>query len=230
MSPTEPRAAIFDMDGLLIDSEPLWQAAEIEVFAEIGVHLTHAECTQTKGLRIDDTIAYWYARRPWPGPDPREVEARLVQRVGALIARSGRPKPGVAHALGFFKERGCALALATSSGRPLIDAVLARLGLRETFRAVHSAVDEERGKPDPAVYLTTAARLGVPPAACVALEDSSHGVAAAKAAGMACIAVPDTSSPERDPGAGLCRADVALASLLDLDERVWLRLSAPTTT
>ena len=218
------------MDGLLIDSEPLWQAAEIEVFGEVGVALTRAECTRTKGRRVDDTVGYWYARRPWPGPEPREVEARLVERVGALIARRGEAKPGVAHALRFFEERGCALALATSSGRQVIAAVLERLGLADRFRVVHSAVEEERGKPDPAVYLTTAARLRVLPAECVALEDSSHGVAAAKAAGMTCIAVPDASSPESGPDGALVTADVTLASLLDLDDLVFRRLVATVTS
>ena len=218
------RAAIFDMDGLLIDSEPLWQDAEIEVFAEVGVALTRAECAETKGRRVDDTVAHWYARRPWSGPRQDEVEARLVDRVAALIALRGVAKPGVEHALRFFRERGCALALATSSGWHVIHAVLARLGLEQAFRVVHSAVEEVAGKPDPAVYLTTAARLGCAPAECVALEDSAHGVAAAKAAGMACIAVPDASSPVPSSDSGLHAADVVRASLLDLNEEIWRRL------
>ncbi len=229
MAPSPLRAAIFDMDGLLIDSEPLWQDAEIEVFGEVGVPLTRAECTQTKGRRVDDTVAYWYERRRWSGPDPREVEAWLVERVCEHIAARGEAKPGVSHALRFFTERECVLAIATSSGRRVSEAVLDRLGLREAFRVVHSAVDEEKGKPDPAVYLTTAARLGIPPYACIALEDSSHGVLAAKAAGMACIAVPDASSPEAASDSRLCEADVVLASLLELNEPLWRRVVSSVT-
>lgn len=213
------------MDGLLIDSEPLWQDAEIEVFADLGVRLTRDECTETKGRRVDDTVAHWYGRRPWSGPDRAEVERRLVARVVELVRQRGQAKPGVGHALRFFADRGLDLAVATSSGRPVLDAVLARLGIEAAFRVVHTAVEERAGKPDPAVYLTTAARLGAAPAHCVALEDSVHGVRAAKAAGMRCIAIPDLSSSSPMHEEGLGAADVVLASLADLDEATWRRIA-----
>ena len=223
------KAAIFDMDGLLIDSEPLWQEAEIEVFAELGVRLTRAECMETKGRRVDDTVAHWYARRPWSGATEEEVAERLVARVVELIRARGFPKEGAGHAMDFFRRKGLALALATSSGRPVIAAVLERLGLEKDFAVVHSAVEEEFGKPHPAVYLTTASRLGVDPGRCLALEDSIHGVLAAKAAGMKCIAVPDASSeaPGREArlGSRLVDADLVLRSLAEIDEAAWTRLA-----
>ena len=222
-------AAIFDMDGLLIDSEPLWQDAEIEIFAELGVPLSRVECTKTKGRRVDDTVAYWHARRPWRGASEKQVAERLVSRVAVLVRERGRPKAGAAHALEFFRRKGLLRALATSSGPPVIDAVLERLGLESEFAVVHSAVEEEFGKPHPAVYLTTASLLGVEPGRCLALEDSIHGVLAAKAAGMKCVAVPDASSEppggERQLGSKLVDADLVLRSLQDLDEVAWTRLA-----
>ncbi len=222
-------AAIFDMDGLLVDSEPLWQEAEIEVFAGVGVHLTRSDCAQTKGRRVDDTVAHWFGLRPWQGPGPAEIERRLVLRVAELIREKAEPKDGVGHALEFFANRGLKRALASSSPRTIIDAVLERLGLDGAFEVVHSGADEPLGKPDPAVYLTTAARLGVAPGACVALEDSVPGMIAAKRAGMRCIVVPDASSSlpgDEDRFRNLVPGpDLVLSSLWDLDEATWKSLA-----
>lgn len=221
-------AGIFDMDGLLVDSEPLWQEAEIEVFGEVGLRLTRAQCMETKGRRVDETIAYWHERCPWTGASLAEIERRLVRRVEEIIRARGEAKPGVDHALQFFRGKGAKLALASSSSLPLIHAVLDRLKLEDAFEVVHTATEESAGKPDPAVYLTTARRLGIEPRRCVALEDSIHGVLAAKAAGMTCIAVPDDSSgdPEQDRAMNekLSVADVVLGSLADLDEETWRRI------
>jgi sugar-phosphatase len=179
---------------------------------------------ETKGLRVDETIAYWFTRRPWTGIPPSEVADRLVREVERKIATKVEAKPGAREAVAFFQHKGLRLAVASSSARTLIDAALGRLQIASAFDVIHSATEEERGKPDPAVYLTTAARLSVDPAACVALEDSIHGVLAAKAAGMRCIAVPDASSglPEHD--ARLRAADLVLGSLEDLDDAIWGRL------
>jgi HAD superfamily hydrolase (TIGR01509 family) len=185
-----PRAVVFDMDGLLVDSEPLWVRAEIAVFGEVGVALTEEDCARTKGLRIDDVVGYWCARRPLRGADPREVEARLVARVAELVAAEGAALPGVLTSIEAAREAAGRVALASSSPRKIIDATLARLGLEGAFDAVASAETEPFGKPHPAIFLTTAARLGVAPTECLVLEDSLPGVVAAKAARMACVAVP----------------------------------------
>jgi sugar-phosphatase len=200
--------AIFDMDGLLIDSEPLWHIAEIEVFATVGVALGREDCLRTTGLRIDEVVRYWYRERPWPGCDVAATAAAVVGRVRALILERGAAKPGADHALAVARTAGLRLALASSSPRLLIDAVLARFGWR--FAVVHSAEDEARGKPDPAVYLSAARLLGTAPAHCVAIEDSGAGVSAARAAGMRCVVVPDQPDPRT------AAADVTLTSLLAL--------------
>jgi mannitol-1-/sugar-/sorbitol-6-/2-deoxyglucose-6-phosphatase len=208
------QVAIFDMDGLLIDSEPLWRRAERAVFAELGVELTEAMCERTTGLRIDEVVRHWHGQfGPWAGATADDVARRVIERVIALIRDGGEPKPGAREAVAAAREAGLRLALASSSARPIIDAALARLGLEATFEAVHSASVEALGKPHPAVYLSTAARLGAAPSECVALEDSLPGVIAAKAARMTCIAVPDVAPDRLAPFAV---ADVVLRSLLDV--------------
>ncbi len=204
------RAAIFDMDGLLIDSEPLWRKAEVEVFGTVGLSLTEAECEATTGLRIDEVVAFRHAQRPWDDPPEPAIVARIVDRVIELVSARGMPLPGVEHAIARCRADGLRLALASSSPRRLIDATLARLGLANTFEVIASAEDDRLGKPHPAVFLRCAEMLGVPPTACLVLEDSLNGVIAAKAARMTCVAVPEKPDPR------FAIADRVLGSLLEL--------------
>ncbi len=203
-------AVIFDMDGLLIDSEPLWIRAEIEVFGRHGVLLAEEDCTLTKGLRVDDVVAYWHQRKAFTNATPAEVESHLVTRVAELIAAEGRALPGIATALAAARAGGRKIALASSSTPPIITAALSRLGLSTAFDVVHSAATEAYGKPHPAVFLATATRLGVSPLACIVIEDSMTGVVAAKAARMRCVAVP-FDHPSHDPRFVL--ADIVLGTL-----------------
>ena len=207
------RAAIFDMDGLLIDSEPLWRRAEIAVFKSVGVHLNDKMCRQTTGMRIDAAVQHWFVRYPWEGESPQTLVDELVLRVQEEIARSGVCMPGVLQTLDHVRAAGWRIGLASSSPRSLIDCVIEKLGIAGYFDACCSALDEEHGKPHPAVYLTTARLLGVPPAACVAFEDSLLGIRSAKAAGMRVVAVPD---PERSDDPAFVIADLRLNSLCDL--------------
>ena len=204
---TRLTAVVFDMDGVLVDSEPLWQEAEIEVFADVGVSLTRDLCRQTMGLRIDEAVAHWFARHPWEGMPQEAVSDRVVARVVELIGERAEPLPGVRAAVAEVRRRGLRCALASSSPRVLIDAVLDRLELGAAFEVVHSAEDEQHGKPHPAIYLTTADRLGVEPTACLAVEDSVNGVISAKAARMTCVAVPEPAA-RHDPRFGV--ADVVV--------------------
>jgi sugar-phosphatase len=212
-------AAIFDLDGLLIDSEPLWRMAEMEVFAAIGVTLTEEECHLTTGLRTEHVVAYWLERRPWDTNhhSAAEVAERINQRVIELIGERGEAKQGVGHALEFMRSRGLCLALASSSAMSVIEAAIGKLGLERQFEVVHSADSEPCSKPAPDVYLGAARRLGVAPHRCIALEDSLPGVEAAKAAGMACIRFPEHKGPTSN-------ADLELRSHEELDEHVWLAL------
>ncbi|HMK98871.1 MAG TPA: hexitol phosphatase HxpB [Acidimicrobiales bacterium] len=218
-----PDAAIFDMDGLLVDSEPVWHEVEIEVFGRHGVPLTVQRCLETKGMFVGEAVDHWYARYPWRGASRRAVVAEVVDAMARRLAEEVELKAGAGHALAFCRRAGVRLALASSSPRRLIDVVVDRLGLASSFAVVHSAEDEVAGKPDPAVFLTTAGLLGVAPGACVVFEDSAAGVLAAKAAGMACVAVPEAPAGDHEPGvlAALEQADVVLGSLRDLDDEVW---------
>jgi sugar-phosphatase len=230
-------AAIFDMDGLLVDSEPIWHDVEIDVFGRHGVPLTVERCLETKGMYLGDAVGHWYARYPWNGASRDEVATEITEAMARRLEEAVELKPGAVHALDFCDARGAALALASSSPRRLIDAVVRRFGLAERFGVVHSGEDEVIGKPDPAIFLTTARLLERRPETCVVFEDSAAGVLAAKGAGMACVAVPeaDPTAASRLPGAGgggetlldvLRRADVVLGSLVELDDTVWAQLSA----
>lgn len=207
-------AILFDMDGLLIDSEPLWQQAEIEVFQTVGLTLTRELCQRTTGLRIDQVVAYWYQQQPWQGHSQDRVAERIVERVIELILEHGKPMAGVDRAIAQAQNLNVPLALATSSAYGIIEAVLKTLGLTSVFQQIYSATEERYGKPHPGVFLTTADRLGVDPVNCLVLEDSFNGVLAAKAARMHCIAVPE-GYPQHDPRFVI--ADQVVGSLLDVD-------------
>ncbi|WP_460977607.1 hexitol phosphatase HxpB [Spirosoma knui] len=208
-------AAIFDMDGLLVDSEPHWRAMERDVFSTVGLQLTDDECKQTTGMPILDVVKYWYARAPWPAED--QPGRRLVDLAEAItdgvhvrIANLAEPMPGAIEVLEFFAQQGLPAAIASASPMSLIEVVVTRLGIRDLLTLWHSATLEARNKPAPDVYLGTARKLGVSPADCVAFEDSGSGLRSAHAAGMRTIAVP-AAFERNDPKFDL--ADVILPSL-----------------
>jgi HAD superfamily hydrolase (TIGR01509 family) len=208
-------AVIFDMDGVLIDSEPFWREAEIAVFQQVDVQLTNAMCLQTKGLRIDEVVAYWYRRQPWETLSQSQIAEDIVAEVIRLIQTQGEMLGGVREAVAYFKEREMQVALASSSAYRIIHAVLEKLGLETAFEVIYSAQDEPFGKPHPGVYITTAQKLGVTPAHCLAIEDSLNGVLAAKSAQMTCIAVPEAR--ERD-NPKFAIADYRLDSLTQIPQ------------
>jgi len=185
----------------------------MEIFGEVGLILGEEDCAKTKGLRIDDVIAFWHARHPWDGRSLVEVEARLVRRVAELVGTEGRALPGVANAIEVARENGRKLALASSSPSLIIRAALDRLGIADAFSVVQSAETEPLGKPHPGIFLRAAERLEVNAVECLVLEDSLTGVIAAKAARMACIAVP-FDHPNQEPRFAL--ADLVIGSLAEI--------------
>ncbi len=190
-------AVIFDMDGVLIDSEPLWKIAMEEVFLSVGCNLTRKDFQRTVGLRLDEVIEYWYNVAGWEGVSPKEVEKRIVERMISLIQENGEPLEGVIETLNYLSEHSFKIGLATSSYNILIETVLNALNIRDRFEVVHSAEDEEYGKPHPAVYLTVAEKLGVNPLKCMVIEDSLNGIIAGKAARMKVVCIPEkTHHPE----------------------------------
>jgi mannitol-1-/sugar-/sorbitol-6-/2-deoxyglucose-6-phosphatase len=207
-------ASVFDMDGLLIDSEVLWHEAEIEILGGLGVPLDPTGCRTTKGMFVGEVTAHWHSHYPWEGPAPEQVAVEIVDRVIELVYAKGVLKPGAVHAIELCADRGWALAVASSSQYRLIHAALDHFDLLDRFELVHSAEDEEFGKPHPAVFVTAARRLRVPPKRCVVWEDAPAGVLAAKAATMACIAVPEEGEGGH-PAFGL--ADLVVGSLAEVD-------------
>ena len=220
------------MDGVLIDTEPVWRSAQSAVFAGFGVVLSERDLLDSTGQPIEELIPVW-RRRPvagdgmaeWadPGLTDAEIADLIIDRVIAHVTAEGRPMPGVTAAIALFERCGLRLAIASSSPLRLIDAVCDRLGLtRITVRC--SAMDEARGKPAPDVYLTAARRLGVAAASCLALEDSPAGIASARSAGMRCVAVPD---PLLAADPRYREADLVLESLTSLDQAALRRLGVP---
>lgn len=207
------QAVIFDMDGLLLDSEDFWQHAEYQQFASLGVPLTLADTKKTVGWRCDYVVRYWYEQAPWQGPTQGEVADAIIDRVIGLIQQQGRLLPGAVDALQLCHSLGLPVALATSSNHKMMRATLRHFDLLPYFTATCSAEFLPFAKPHPQVYLNAAQALGVAPTDCVALEDSVTGVIAAKAARMRCIAVPEPAH-RHDPRYSI--ADVTLDSLLQL--------------
>lgn len=206
------KAVIFDMDGVLIDSEPVWKIAMQAVFDEVGCGLTKKDFQKTVGLRLDEVIQFWYNHTGWEGLTPQEVEEKIVQRMVELISKDGQPLIGVIETLQFLKAKGLKIGLATSSYSVLIETVLNKLNIKSYFDFTHSAELESHGKPHPAVYLTVAEKLGVFPTECLVIEDSLNGIISGKAARMRVVCIPEkTHSPEPR----LILADYQFETMLD---------------
>jgi HAD superfamily hydrolase (TIGR01509 family) len=203
-----PWAVLFDMDGLLVDSEPLWLQAETAVMARLGASWTEEDQAQLLGGSLDRTVRYFLAKATRPAP-PEVVGEWLMADIAERVRRGGVPvRPGARKLLAAVAAAGLPHALVTSSERRFMDAVLASTGLR--FDVLVCAEDVSAGKPHPDPYLLAAKLLGVDPGRCFALEDSANGVASAQAAGCRVIAVPSLLPIKPAPGL------TVVSSLLDL--------------
>ena len=187
------KAAIFDMDGVLIDSEPLWQEAEKKVFATVGIHLTTEMCFETMGMRTDEVVAYRYKKQKWHSKSQEEVADEIMDELEELIRQKGRAMPGVSHIFEFFKKRNVRLALASSSHMRVINTALKKLTLTDVFEIIHSGEFEKNGKPHPAIYVSTLKKLNLHVDEAIAFEDSYNGLIAAKSAGLPTVAIPEQS-------------------------------------
>ena len=221
-SPTAPpgrgelQGVLFDMDGLLVDSEPLWFEVECSVMARLDGRWSEADQKALVGGSLPRTVSYLLDRAVRPA-SREEVGRWLVDGMTSLLmSRPLTALPGARELLAEVRTAGVPHALVTSSERPIMEAVLLQLGV--TFDGTVCADDVRRGKPDPEPYLRAAELLGADPQSCVALEDSPNGVASAEAAGCRLIAVPSLVPilPSHGRVVATSLSQVSLATLRDL--------------
>jgi HAD superfamily hydrolase (TIGR01509 family) len=196
------RAVIFDMDGLLLDTETLWHAAEVELFTRHGGEFTWDDKMAVIGTSYDFTADYFADRLGLPRQRGHELVSEMISLMHDLVRRSVDARPGAVELVEGLREVAVPLGLASNSPRFLVDDALATARLGDAFDTIVTSDDVEHSKPAPDIYLLACSRLGVEPADALALEDSASGVAAAKAAGLTCIAVPqfaetDVSAADR---------------------------------
>ena len=206
---------IFDIDGLLIDSEPLWNEAATEVFFDYGVTLSEEQYQITTGLRTKEFIKWWFAYFNIPSATCDEAENKIIRLVLEKIEQKGKMLPGVPHIFEFFHQRAFKIGLATSSPPALIDLVVEMIGIKNYLQATASAAAIPFGKPHPQVYLNCAADLKSDPLSCICFEDSFNGMIAAKAARMKCVVVPHISQIKAEKWGA---ADLKLSSLQNFGE------------
>jgi HAD superfamily hydrolase (TIGR01509 family) len=206
-----PTAVVFDLDGVLVDSEHVWDEVREALAHERDGRWHPGAQRDMMGMSSPEWSRYMHERIGLR-ESPEEIN-RIV--VGRMLERYAGDPPWIPGAVEAVRSAAAAfrLGLASSSNRELIDTVLAAGGLDSLFAATVSSEEVARGKPAPDVYLEAARRLGVDPPACAAIEDSHNGIRSAKAAGMACIAIPNAQFP---PGDAVEEADLVLGSIEEL--------------
>ncbi|SEV94897.1 sugar-phosphatase [Chitinophaga sp. YR573] len=212
---------IFDMDGLLIDSEPLWGQAMREVFATVGVELSMEQASHTTGLRTAEVVDYWHNFFKWEGKGSEQVTSEIIDSVTAKIVAEGEMMEGLEYILDYFEQKKFKIGLASSSPMRLILAAVNHFGIKDRFQVISSAEFESHGKPHPAVYLSCAKELGSRPLQCIAFEDSVTGMTAAKAARMKVVVVPE---PHNRSNKRYALADVQLSSLTEFNDGILAKL------
>jgi beta-phosphoglucomutase len=203
------RAVIFDMDGVIVDSEPYSMQALIDILRQYGVEPTQDELHRSYGRRVRDDFVDYFSRHGVIA-DVNMAIAHKHARYYHLAAGHLRPLPGVVALLGRLQDHGYHLALASSGDRVKVAFGMQALALDGIFEVVVTGDDVAHSKPDPEIYLIAAQRLAVAPKDCLAVEDAPAGVVAAKRAGMCCVAV--TNSVARHQ---LHKADLIVDSLAD---------------
>jgi HAD superfamily hydrolase (TIGR01509 family) len=205
---------LFDMDGLLLDTEPLWGVSMLKVAKKHKIPITHERFKETTGLRIYEVTDHWSIHYPWEGKSSKEVADEILDDIIASSKSNGYVLKGVEQTLKLLKKHHYKIGLASSSPKHMIDALVDHFDLTKYFDRITSADAVELGKPHPAVFLHCAMELGSQPNECLVLEDSVNGMIAGKAARMKVIVVPDELHFD-DPRFVL--ADAKLRSLEDFD-------------
>ena len=202
------------MDGLLIDSEPLWKEAAETLFFTYGKQLTTEQYISTTGLRTKEFLAHWFRHFNLPEAEIANAETIIINDVIKLVEKKGKPLAGVQYIFNFFLERSFKIGLASSSPFDLINIVVDLLGIKDHLLAISSASNMAYGKPHPEVYLDCAEKLAAIPAECICFEDSFNGMIAAKAAKMKCVVVP---SLQDNKNRGWEAADLKISTLINFN-------------
>lgn len=210
------QAVVFDLDGLLVESEQLWDEVREELVRERGGRWTETAQKDMMGMSSREWSRYMHEELGLP-ETPEEINAEVVRRMAERYHRELPLVPGAVEAVERLDARW-PLALASSSNRPLIDLVLELSCLARYFSVSVSSEEVERGKPAPDVYLEAARRLGIPSDRCAAIEDSESGIRSARAAGMRLLAIPNRTFPPTPEALAL--ADAVLDSLDELKPEV----------
>lgn len=205
-------AVVFDLDGLLLDTEQVWDEVREQLVRERGGRWHDRAQQDMMGMSSKEWTRYMHEELGVPDP-PEEINRLVVERMQKRYREALPVIDGAVDAVRRLAARW-PLGLASSSNRPLIDLALEEMGVAELFQATVSSEEVARGKPAPDVYLEVARRLGVAPERAVAVEDSESGIRAAKAAGMHVVAIPNRHFPPSDEALAL--ADVRLESLAEL--------------
>lgn len=182
---------LFDMDGLLLDTEPLWGESMMHVARKHKIPITRERFKETTGLRIYEVTDHWAIHYPWEGKSSKEVADEILDDIISQSKSKGTVLKGVEDALKLLKAHGYKTGLASSSPKRMIDTLVEHFGLTKYFDCITSADVVEMGKPHPGVFLHCAASLGAKHNECLVLEDSVNGMIAGKAARMTVIVVPD---------------------------------------
>ena len=209
-------AVIFDMDGLIIDSEPLWKIAEIETFKEVGFDFTFEMCALTTGMRIDEVVEFWRAKLKWESFTNTEIVDKIQNKMIQLIKERGKLLPGIIESLNLLNSNDVLIGLASSSSMSLINTTVDTLKIRKFFNVIHSAENEIAGKPNPAVFLSAAKMLKVNPEKCLVLEDSKAGLNAGINANMRTIVIPELGTSPKWANRGYKKLKTMLEFNLEL--------------
>ena len=207
--------AIFDMDGLLIDSEPLWYEAALESMARFGIYINQDDYNQTTGLRTKEFLHHWFSVFGIDHELSVETEADITKRVIEKVKQNGTAMDGVNEVIHLVKKMGLKVGLASSSPLVLINAVLEKINLKDQFSIATSAEHLAFGKPHPQVFINCAEELKSLPIECICFEDSFNGLIAAKAARMKCVLIPH---PDQFTEVKWNIADLKLQSLSVVNE------------
>lgn len=194
---TQFAGVIFDMDGLLVDSEIIWHEVEDQFFADRGHAYGPNDRQMVVGLRVDEFLSTMKTHFGL-AESVEDLMLDLNTRMCKTLPGRVQPRPGARRLLAYLQENGVPIAVASNSGREIIEVTMGAMGWLDVLEVRCTGDDEVKGKPAPDVYLTAARRLGVDPTKCLGLEDSPRGAQAVVAAGMTCGAVPDLSHTSRE--------------------------------